>query len=355
TVLANQRSQRQSANMQGSAATAPFNIRADEYEENRHFLLGQYFRLNYNKALENLPIVQSNVQITRVEVWVTNRTGATTNTRDIVALMDLAEAAPFGIPGAPGGTPPASGLPYNTNGSLYTILNNTPNARNSATATSALVGLGLQPVQDFEKTFARKLQPTDFTYNTQLGYISLNQPLLPDEVLGVAFEYTYNGKRFQVGEFSQDIPPDSSGNSQKVLFLKMLKATSQRPGLPIWRLMMKNVYTVGYGSLQREDFKLDVVYEQPSLGEKRYLPLKDTVAGITPTVRDPYLGVPMLQLLRLDRLNNQNDPQPNGVFDYIEGITVVSAQSRIVFPVLEPFGRDLEYAFKDGPSSNPDS
>ncbi|RYY89197.1 MAG: cell surface protein SprA, partial [Chitinophagaceae bacterium] len=355
TVLANQRSQRQSANMQGSAATAPFNIRADEYEENRHFLLGQYFRLNYNKALENLPIVQSNVQITRVEVWVTNRTGATTNTRDIVALMDLAEAAPFGIPGAPGGTPPASGLPYNTNGSLYTILNNTPNARNSATATSALVGLGLQPVQDFEKTFARKLQPTDFTYNTQLGYISLNQPLLPDEVLGVAFEYTYNGKRFQVGEFSQDIPPDSSGNSQKVLFLKMLKATSQRPGLPIWRLMMKNVYTVGYGSLQREDFKLDVVYEQPSLGEKRYLPLKDTVANITPTVRDPYLGVPMLQLLRLDRLNNQNDPQPNGVFDYIEGITVVSAQSRIVFPVLEPFGRDLEYAFKDGPSSNPDS
>ncbi|GAB4092650.1 cell surface protein SprA [Flaviaesturariibacter terrae] len=348
-VLANQRSQRQSSNLQGSAATAPFAIRADEYEENRHFLLGQYFRLTYNDALSNLPVVKSNVQITRVEVWVTNRTGATTNTRDIVALMNLGEATPFGSAN------PNTGLPANGNGPLYTALINTPGARNSSTASTSLVGLGLQPVQDFEKTFARKLLPSDYTFNTQLGYLSLNQPLLPDEVLGVAYEYTYNGKRFQVGEFSQDIPPDSTGNSQKVLFLKMLKATSQRPGLPIWKLMMKNVYTVGYGALQREDFKLDVVYEQPSLGEKRYLPLADTVAGITPTVRPPYVGVPLLQLLRLDRLNNNNDPQPNGVFDYIEGITVVSAQSRIIFPVLEPFGSDLAYVFKDGPPQAPDS
>jgi cell surface protein SprA len=346
-VMANQRSQRQTANMQGSAATMPFNIRADEYEENRHFLLGHFFRLNYNKWLSRLPLVTSNVQVTRVEAWVTNRTGATTNTRDIVATMNLGEATPFGDPNAP---------TWNASGQTYVQLTNTPAARNSTTATSALVGLGLQPVQDFEKTFARKLQAgQDFTFNQRLGYISLSQPLLPDEVLGVAYEYTYNGKRYQVGEFSQDVPPDSTGNSQKVLFLKLLKATSQRPQLPIWRLMMKNVYTVGYGSLQREDFKLDVVYEQPSLGEKRYLPLNDTVAGITPTVRSQYRGVPLLQLVNLDRLNNQNDPQPNGVFDFIEDVTVVSSQSRIVFPVLEPFGRDLEYVFENGPAGAPDT
>jgi cell surface protein SprA len=346
-VMANQRSQRQSASMQGSAATMPFNIRADEYEENRHFLLGHFFRLNYNGWLKRLPLVTSNVQISRVEVWVTNRTGATTNTRDIVGLMNLGEVTPFGDPNAPNS---------NANSSLYSVLNGSAAARNSTTTTSTLVSFGLQPVQDFEKTFARKLQVgQDFNFNQRLGYISLAQPLLPDEVLGVAYEYTYNGKRYQVGEFSQDIPPDSSGNSQKVLFLKLLKATSQRPQLPIWRLMMKNVYTVGYGSLQREDFKLDVVYEQPSLGEKRYLPLNDTVAGITPTVRAPYRGVPLIQLVNLDRLNNQNDPQPNGVFDFIEDVTVVSAQSRIIFPVLEPFGRDLEYVFENGPANAPDT
>ncbi|RYY58995.1 MAG: cell surface protein SprA, partial [Chitinophagaceae bacterium] len=183
-VLANQRSQRQSANLQGSAATAPFNIRADEYEENRHFLLAQYFRLNYNKALSNLPVVQSNVQITRVEAWVTNRTGATTNVRDVVALMDLGEVTPFG-------NPSPAGLPTNMAGSLYAVLNGSAGARNSSTATSTLTGLGLQSVQDFEKTFARRLtQSVDFQVNERLGYISLNQPLLPDEVLGVAFEYT---------------------------------------------------------------------------------------------------------------------------------------------------------------------
>ncbi|HEY0749989.1 MAG TPA: cell surface protein SprA, partial [Chitinophagaceae bacterium] len=199
--------------------------------------------------------------------------------------------------------------------------------------------MGLQPVQDFEKTFARKLQPTDYYFNERIGFLSLNQPLQPDEVLGIAFQYTYNGKVYQVGEFSQDISPDSTGNSTKVLFLKLLKATSQRPNLPIWDLMMKNVYSVGYGYLERQDFKLDVVYEEPSLGEKRYLPLSADMF-------DQYKGMPLLNLVNLDKLNNNNDPQPDGIFDFIEGYTVISSQSRVIFPVLEPFGRDLEYVFR---------
>ncbi|MEO6675621.1 MAG: cell surface protein SprA, partial [Ginsengibacter sp.] len=37
-VLANQKSQRQSVNLQGGAASQQFEVKADEYEENRHFL-----------------------------------------------------------------------------------------------------------------------------------------------------------------------------------------------------------------------------------------------------------------------------------------------------------------------------
>ncbi|MCW3073265.1 MAG: hypothetical protein JWP69_334 [Flaviaesturariibacter sp.] len=337
TVLANQRSQRQSLGLQGGTASQPFSIRADEYEENRHFLMAQYFRRNYNNALKDLPIVRSNVQILRVEVWVTNRTGTTTDTRDVVALTNLGEADPFGN---------TNTLPdnYNTQNNLYFTLKNDPQARNSTQVQSVLTGMGLQPVQDFEKTFARKLQPSDFIFNERVGFVSLNQPLQPDEVLGIAYQYTYNGKVYQVGEFSQDVPPDSSGNSQKVLFLKLLKATSQRTNLPLWDLMMKNIYSVGFGQLERQDFQLDIVFEEPSLGEKRYLPLADTVAGVNP-VQPQYRGQPILTLVNLDRLNNQNDPQPNGVFDYLEGQTVISSQSRVIFPVLEPFGRDLEYVF----------
>src|SRR5207253_730538 len=134
----------------------------------------------------------------------------------------------------------------------------------------------------------------------------------------------------QVGEFSQDISPDSSSGVQEILFLKLLKATSQRPKLPIWQLMMKNVYSVGYGTLERQDFKLDVLYQEPGLGAKRYVPYGNINKG-----------TPILTLVNLDRLNNQNDPQPDGVFDYVEDYTVIPQYSRVIFPVLEPFGRDL--------------
>lgn len=334
TVLANQQSQRQTQNLQGGSGSQTFNLRADEYDENRHFLLTQYFRNNYNKAMKQLPVVDSRVQILRIEVWVTNRNGATTDTRDVVAFMDLGENNPYRSALLAGTSDP---LPRNDANSLYAELTSNPNYRNSTLVQNQLTTFGLLPVQDFEKTFARKLQSTDFYFNPQIGFLSLNQPLQPDEVLGVAFQYTYNGRVYQVGEFSQDVPPDSSGNSQKALFLKLLKATSQRTNLPIWDLMMKNVYSVGYGQLERQDFRLDLVYEEPSLGVKRYLPPEN--------VSDPYKGQPIISLTNLDRLNNQNDPQPDGVFDFLEGFTVISSQSRIIFPVLEPFGHDLDYIY----------
>ncbi len=334
TVLANQQSQRQSQSLQNGATAQSFILRADEYDENRHFLLAQYFRNNYNTAMKQLPVVNSRAQILRMEVWVTNRTGATTDTRDIVAFMDLGERNPYRTPLLTGS---GNDLPRNDANNLYATLLSNPSYRNSSLVQNQLTAFGLLPIQDFEKTFARKLQSTDYYYNPQIGFLSLNQPLQPDEVLGVAYQYTYNGKVYQVGEFSQDVPPDTTGTSQRVLFLKLLKATSQRTNLPIWELMMKNVYSVGYGQLERQDFKLDVTYEEPSLGEKRYLPPADVILQ--------YQGQPLISLTNLDRLNNQNDPQPDGVFDFVEGFTVISSQSRIIFPVLEPFGHDLDFVY----------
>ena len=337
TVLANQRSQRQSVAMQGGASTQPFKVKADEYEENRHFLLAHHFRKTYNEAMRNLPIINSQVQLLRLEVWVTNRTGATTNTRDVVGLMDLGESEPFQRP--PVVNPSGRGsLPFNDANDLYRKIVSNPSSRNPALVGNLLQGIGLMPVQDYEKTFARKLDSTQYLFNRQLGFISLNVTLQPDEVLGVAYQYTVNGKVYQVGEFSQDVPVDSASGVQKILFLKLLKATSQRTMLPVWDLMMKNIYSIGYGQLDRQDFQFNVLYEEPGGGEKRYIPEGDQA------------GVPLITLLNLDRLNNQNDPQPDGVFDFVEGYTVNSSQSRIIFPVLEPFGKDLDYIFSSDPS-----
>lgn len=336
TVFASQRSQRQSVGFQGGSTASQFEIKADEYEENRHFLLAQHFRKEYNKAMKNLPIVNSQVQILRLDVWVTNRTGATTNARDVVGLMDLGESNPYQK--APIINP--TGIPYPANGAndLYGKIVSNPISRDPAQIVNYLNNIGLQPVRDFEKTFARKLDSTQYYFNRQLGFISLNVTLQPDEVLAVAYQYTLNGKVYQVGEFAQDIPVDANNGVQKVLFLKLLKATSQRTSLPMWDLMMKNIYPVGSGQLERQDFQFNVLYQEPGGGEKRYIPEGDQA------------GVPLITLMNLDRLNNQNDPQPDGVFDYVEGYTINSYQSRVIFPVLEPFGHDLDYIFNSDPS-----
>ena len=320
-VIANQKSQRQSANLAGGTASQLFEIKADEYEENRHFLLGQYFKENYKKVMSKLPAITAPVQILRLEVWITNKNGTTTETRDVVGLTNLGET---GISPAP--------IPSNGTTPLYSTIISNPGNRNPSTVFQNLITLGLQPVQDFEKTFARKLDSSQYIFNRQVGFISLSQPLQTDEVLAVAYQYSYNGKIFQVGEFSQDLPPDSTQATQRILFLKLLKATSQRPTLPIWDLMMKNVYAIGYGTLTPTDFKLDVLYQEPGLGWKRYVPFGNKNQGS-----------PIISLINLDRLNNQLDPQPDGVFDYVEGFTVYSQYSRVMFPVLEPFGRDLAF------------
>jgi len=341
-VIANETSQKQSVNSAGGAAVTNFSFKADDYDENRHFLLGQYFKNNFNNAMVRLPIVNSNVQILRIEVWVTNRQGYDTSSRQIVGLMDLGESQPY--------NPQVHSLtsipyPFNTANTEYTSIINDPNSRSPTTAVTKLNSLGLVQAQDFETVYARKLGSQEYYYNPQVGFISVNQALQPNDVLAVAYQYSYNGTIYQVGEFASDVPPDTatvnletgaSGGASKVLYLKLLKATAQRTNLPIWNLMMKNIYslkTAGGSSLSnitKTGFQFSVNYDQPSKGTKNYLP------------QGPSADIPLLTLLHLDRLNANNDPGPDGIFDYIEGLTVISSLGVIIFPELQPFGSFMD-------------
>lgn len=338
-ALANQRSQQQTLALKGGGLSQTLNKKLSDYEENKHFLLGQYFRTNFNKTMSKLPVVNTQVQILRMEVWVTNRTGTANEARYVAGLMDLGESHPYNPANIPTSQ---SELPQNNANNLYSYLVGNPNNRDPNYVNSLLQARGLQPVTDFEKTFARKLNTTEYYFNPQAGFLSLNQQLQPDDVLGVAYQYTYNGRTYQVGEFSQDVTVDSTQGVQKVLFLKLLKATSQRVNLPIWDLMMKNVYSLDVNNLQQTDFKLNILYQDPSGGTKPYLP--ESAPNVS--------GKTLLNILNLDRLNNRNDPLPDGVYDYVEGFTVLSQQGKIIFPVLEPFGRDLDsLAFQGQPQA----
>lgn len=332
-AFSSQRSQRKSMTIQGGGQMQQFEIKADDYDENRNFLVGQYFYNNYERALENFPLINSQVQITKVEVWITNRMGATQGVRDILSFMDLGESQPYQTFLIGGSTP--NGLPSNNSNKLYELMQQRPAGRDQSASTQTALSIGLSEGQDFQRSTMRQLNASEYTFNAQLGFISLNSTVNSDDVVAVAYRYTYNGEVYQVGEFAEELPPD--GNTAKVMYLKLLKGTASRPRLPIWNLMMKNVYSVGSSNIAKEDFELNVMYLDPGGGTKRYLP------------DGPKAGVPIIRLLNLDRLNPQNDPSPDGVFDFVDGITISTLNGKVIFPVLEPFGNALKPSLGGSP------
>jgi cell surface protein SprA len=351
-IFSQEKGQRRNVEVAGGAQTTHFQIKADEYEANKHYFLSHWFRNNYEEALRTLPTINSGVQITRVEVWVTNTRQDFQQNRNIIGFTDLGEdASPAAIAAGrvSGDLPPGFlvdgpvDLASNDANNLYALVSTNAAVRSFFQATGVLHAMGLQDARHFERLeSARLLLPSEYTVNERLGFISLNQSLNNDEVLAVAFQYTYQGQTFQVGEFSTDgiSPPDA-------LVLRLLKPTITDPRLPLWDLMMKNVYSLGAFQVNRDNFRLDLVYNNPTTGvDINYLP------------RAPLDQIPLLQALGLDRLDPNNAPNPDGWFDFIDGAATVGgtihAQSgRIFFPVLEPFGSYLDRQLIGPDPNNP--
>ena len=328
-LVSQQNSESKSVSSRGGVQTTKFSITADNYDQNRHFFLGHFFRDNYDRFASRLPYVSSGVNITRIEVWVTNKNSNFSQSRNFVAFMDLGENS--NLASDHWTTDASQPNPSNSsNNLLSTIKDDYPDARNINMVTQALEplnALGIEGGRDYEKVeSARLLSSNEYILNKTLGYISIKSALNSDEVLAVAYEYTYGGKVYQVGEFSSDI-----SSTQQSLYLKMLKGTTLTPQLPAWKLMMKNVYSVGGSQIQKSNFKMQVKYLSDTTGtEINYLP----VPGLN--------NQSLLQVMNLDRIDNNEQSNPDGFFDYIEGYTVLSQSGKIIFPVVEPFGRHLE-------------
>jgi cell surface protein SprA len=328
-IASQQESESKTVSTKGGTQTTEFEVSADNYDENRHFFIGHFFRNNYEKWLTNFPFISSGVNITRIEVWVTNKRGNYDEARNIVAFMDLGENSRIG--NSEWTSNNLGNQPQNKSNKLYEKIKGLSNIRDIQQSNAVITSNYSSMIggEDFEKIeSARKLSASEYTFNSSLGILSLKTALNPDEVLGVAYEYSYAGNVYQVGEFSTD-----NITTPNALFVKLLKNTAQSPKLAIWDLMMKNVYSLGALQVQPESFKLDVIYRNDSVGtDLRYI----NAGNINNKL--------LLKVMNLDRIDSKQKQNPDGKFDYVEGVTVLSSSGRIIFPVLEPFGQHLKDA-----------
>ena len=334
-VGAKQQSQTRSVAAQGGSTVQEFELKASEYDKDKHYFLAQRFRNNYNKALENFPLINSSINITRVEVWVTNRNNQTENVRNIVAIADLAERDSNFVT-----NPSVSGFtgqdPSNEANSLSNLLTIDGNIREFTTLSSAFTSFGLTGFSqgsDYSVLeHARKLTlGTDFTLQPQLGYISLNRALSESEVLAVAFEYTENGQVYTVGELS-----DNGVIAPANLVVKLLRPEIISTNTHMWDLMMKNVYDLRSFQMNPDGFRFEILYQDNTTGVPLNMLQNATTVGIN--------NKPLLNLLRVDRLDSSNNAEDggDGFFDYVEGITVNSQKGLVFFPIVEPFGNYLD-------------
>ncbi|MFV5700572.1 cell surface protein SprA [Flavobacterium sp. XS2P12] len=370
-IFSEQKSQTKSLIAQGGGTIQDFDMYALDYDNDRHFFLSQYFRNRYDASLKNYPFIDSRVQISRLEIWVTNRQNrvntTNNNLRNIIALQDLGEGQLTGLadnevvvldPSTAMFNNPVDSPSDNSNNDYDPaqiaagsgLLNN--NIREIVTSSSGFNGT-VSEGQDYSKLEnARKLNPNEYTFNTQLGYISLQQRLANDEVLAVAYQYTIGDKVYQVGEFGNDgvdatVVTGANQSNQAIitqsLILKMLKSNLTNVKNPVWNLMMKNIYQIpGAYQVKQEDFRFNILYTDPSaLNYITEVPGSPFPAN--PSRENEVAETPLLKVFNLDKLNYNNDPQAggDGFFDFMQGLTIDAQNGRIIFTTKEPFGELL--------------
>ena len=362
-VFSQQNSESRTVTSEGGASIQPFELRATDYDTDRHFFLSQYFVDNYAKSLAQYPLISSQINITRIEVWITNRNASTDDFRSIVAFADLGEVGaanlanrnPLNItPNADRPFASMQSIPSNNTNNISALLTQGSAIRDVGTLNTVLsvTPYNMEEGRDYSLLQnARKLQENEYTLNPQLGFISLNRRLNDGEVLAVAYEYTVAGNvrksdgspinqnSFKVGEFSNDGIQAPNNLAVKLLRSEVL-TTKREDGVggfeqfPTWRLMMKNVYALGAYPLSQEGFRFEIQYRDDATG----IPSNTLQNAQTPEIS----GKPLLQVLRLDQLDQSQFRDADGYFDYVEGITVNSQDGMIFFPEPEPFGSNLD-------------
>ena len=152
---------------------------------------------------------------------------------------------------------PGALLPENDANDISSILTTTNVVRKIATVSDGLSPFSMQQGRDYSiLENAIKLRPDEYKIHPQLGFISLNRRLSDSDVLAVSFEYTVSGDSqvYKVGEFTSDgiIAPDN-------IVVKLLRSEIISTQIPLWDLMMKNIYSLQTYRMNPDGFRLELL------------------------------------------------------------------------------------------------
>lgn len=302
TVLASQKKgEIKEKSVSGGTQTQEFQIRAFDYSKNHYFLNSVYadtsaeLNLFYRYYGNPEPSHNQQLFVKNIEVWKSiAQTLRNPNERNAVAYINL---------------------PSVVLGQRY---------------ADSLRNENLQevPGEISKGRFILLTQDVDYTLQAKTGFITFKTNLQENDVIAVS--YQIDGPSSQTdqddifyGEFLSQTQQDTSQR----LVLKLVKPQNLLPQYSeAWKLLLKNIYPTGGRNINREGFEFDIKYENDASGGEAQNVIGD---------------VKLLNAFGLDRVDASGNLQPDGVFDFKVGQTINPETGEIIFPYLQPFGRNI--------------
>lgn len=338
--------------IEGGSQTTEFNVLPTQYEDNTHFYLSfhHYNRWDIAHSQPPNPVLGPVRRIVDVEVF-RFETSLTAPDVDVdmvagVAIADLGEPVEvlqggraYLAEAGEGAPAPRMNLDRYPTEALNALREGGFSGTNTARSRLQESGVDPEVLEDADlvvSRFRRLRRGQDYEVDRTFGYISLQQPLNESDVLAVAYTYEDNsGQTITVGDFGQGTGSGNVDEGPRVV-LKLLRPSNPQPTYSTWDLTMRNIYRAGGRGLDPEGFELQIVYGGTGQTPVRQLPGVEVGQGQT-----------LLRTLGLDRLNQEGQPGPDDLFDFLPGFTVQPGAGRIIFPYREPFGQRIRNVLQE--------
>ncbi len=309
TIASQKKSEVQEVSVTGGSQKSEFTVHAYEYSQNHFFVDTAYASTAPNLNLFNryygptVPDIDPTFRIKEIEVWKTTTAHIDPQKeRRGNAFINLDPRV---------GVDTTQPNPYSDNWRS--------SAQNPIPGQSVI-----------GSRFVLLTQDVDYEYNPYVGVITFKTQIQDNEAVAVAYrvEGPPGGVDNYYGEFLKETGADTSAT----IVLKLIKPPQLQPGgtfTEAWRLQLKNIYPIGGRDIKKEGFKLDVEYNPPG---------QEPVNNVG--------GVNLLQAFKLDTRDESGTGGPDGAFDWDPGRTILPKSGEIIFPVIEPFGKEFPLSDK---------